>query len=90
MPLPLAEPDVDLDTSILEDLNFDHTPKCDNDTCDNDATHTIRCHCGVGMEYSCSTCIISMQQDDLGVIKFDGNKSCGHLSLIIMCTVAPL
>lgn len=83
------------DILVLEDLNFDHTPKCDNDICDKDATHLIRCHCGVGTEYSCLACINDMQDAGridpvAGAIKFDPNKSCGHLSLIDMCTISPL
>lgn len=83
------------DILILEDLNFDYTPKCDNDNCDNDATHLIRCHCGVGSEYSCINCINQMQpsgkyNQNEGAIQFDGNKSCGHLSLISLCTIIPL
>ena len=83
------------DILVLEDLNFDHTPKCDNDTCDNNATHLIRCHCGVGTEYSCITCVNQMQDAGkgnpiAGAIQFDGNKSCGHLSLISLCSIVPL
>ena len=91
----IAEPVVDNETTLLEDLDFDHTPKCDNDTCDNDATHMIRCHCQGGTEYSCLKCINDMQDAAeinplAGMILFDGNKSCGHQSFIFLCTISPL
>lgn len=95
MPLPLQDTSTDLDLSVLEDLDFDHTPKCDNETCDNDATHLIKCNCGKGTEYSCMECIISMKEGALrdllgGVIAFDPNKSCGHVTLINLCEIAPI
>lgn len=90
-----TELDSDLDTVLLESLDFDNTPKCDNDTCEKDATHIIRCHCGVGAEFSCIGCINDMQDAAAihplgGIIRFDGNKSCGHMSLITVCTISPL
>lgn len=92
---PAVETINETDILVLEDLNFDHTPKCDNDICDNDATHLIRCHCGVGTEYSCIGCINSMKESGavnpiFGGIKFDPNKSCGHFSLIDACEITPL
>ena len=85
----------ELDTTILEALEWDDTPKCDNDTCDKDATHIIRCHCGVGAEFSCLACINDMQDAAqtnplAGSILFDAKKSCGHFSLILICTISPL
>ena len=95
MPLPLAETTTDLGTELIEELDFDHTPKCDNETCDNDATHIIRCNCGKGTEFSCFACITGMLNAATinpigGLIIFDPNKSCGHATLITLCEISPL
>lgn len=82
---------LDTDVSILEDLNLDMTPKCDADDCDNDATHTIRCSCIQGVEFTCWTCAVSMQEfKDTLVIRFDPEKSCGHHTPFAECTISPL
>lgn len=88
--MPALLPDVDIDTSILEALDFDVTPKCDNDTCERDATHTIRCHCRRGVEFSCFQCVTEILAEPLAIIKFDPQKSCGHLSSLHVCEIAPL
>lgn len=94
--MPALDTKSETETTLLEELDFSHTPKCDNEICDNDATHLIRCHCGSGTEYSCLTCITNMRQDAIenpafgGFIQFDGSKACGHLSLIILCKITPL
>jgi len=82
----------DLELTVLEQLDFDDTPKCDNDSCDRDATHMIRCHCGVGAEFTCFPCVEEMKNAEPGndVIWFDPAKSCGHLTLISLCEITPL
>ena len=95
MTAPAIETISDIEIQLLNDLNFDHTPKCDNDVCDNDASHLIRCHCSVGTEYSCLSCIDNMKEAGKnnpmdGGILFDPNKSCGHFSLIFICTITPI
>lgn len=92
---PLALPDVDLDVTVLEDLEFDHTPKCDNDKCERDATHLIRCHCQNGVEYICSECAVDLKSQAMAnpfaaVIIFDKVKSCGHVAPVIGCSIVPL
>lgn len=88
--MPALLPDVDIDTSILEALDFDATPKCDNNTCERDATHTIRCHCRKGVEFSCAQCIMEIKATDGAYIMFDPNKSCGHFSSLDICEIAPI
>jgi len=89
-------PTITEDTTVLENLEFSFTPKCDNDSCDNDATHLIKCACAKGTEFSCQTCIMNMLADAAtnpplgGLIGFDPNKSCGHVTLINLCEIAPL
>lgn len=83
----------ELDLSALEELDYGFTQKCDNEECDRDATHQIRCHCKVGSEFSCLPCIQAMKSEvplGGGFIFFDPSKSCGHLSLISLCEIAPL
>lgn len=94
---PVADTDVDMDVElkILEDLDFDTTPQCDNESCNKDATHVIRCHCQQGVEYICAECAIGLRQAAMAnplaaVILFDKNKSCGHLSPVIACSIEPL
>lgn len=88
--------DSDLDMITLEDILGDMTPKCDNDTCNNDATHTITCgHCGKGVEFSCQKCIEEMKKMSeenflYGALTFDAQKSCGHTTFITLCRIDPL
>jgi hypothetical protein len=90
----IADPTTEFDTIVLSELDFDLTPKCDNESCDNDATHTITCPCTKGSEFSCYTCIMSMKQAALDdpdyAILFDPQKSCGHVARINDCTINPL
>lgn len=92
----IAEPTVDIDLTVLEDIFGDMTPKCDNETCERDATHTITCgQCGVGTEFSCFPCVQSMQAAAAenflaGTIRFDPQKSCGHITFITLCRIDPL
>jgi hypothetical protein len=99
----LAMPDIDLDLTVLEELDKDLTPKCDGEGCNRDATHTITCPCGKGTEFSCMPCIESMKDGgkvelngkvilDLGggIILFDPTKSCGHRAKIDDCAINPL
>lgn len=89
--MPALLPEVDIDTSILEALDFDHTPKCDNEECENDATHTIRCHCRKGVEFSCFGCVTEiLAGSPTAIIIFDKQKSCGHMSSLHICEIAPL
>ena len=86
-----AEPIQDLDLSILDAYDFDHTPKCDVNGCDNDATHVLICgECGEGTEYICIGCII-FAQDAAKVKKSYGNfrfdKSCKHSSNVLDCQI---
>jgi len=90
----LTEPSLDL--TELESLIEDATPKCDNEDCERDATHTLTCGtCKKGTEFSCYPCIISMQEAARlglwdGVVLFDPTKSCGHPSHISDCIINPL
>lgn len=78
------------DTSLLEELDFLTKPECDNEECSNDATHTIRCNCGRGLEYSCVPCLHLIYSFPNAGIQFDPNKSCGHLTSLFLCEVTPL
>lgn len=91
--MPVLVPDTisEIDASVLEELDFDATPKCDGEGCERDATHTIRCVCRKGVEFSCFPCIQQLQEAGLmAAIMFDPNKSCGHVVPFVTCTINPL
>jgi hypothetical protein len=92
MPIML---DADIETILLEDLDLDITPQCDNEFCDNEATHIIRCVCQKGAEFSCFTCVLLFKQavneiPEKAIIFFDPEKSCGHITPFALCSVSPL
>lgn len=90
MPALLPDTTTDIDLSLLEEFDIDLTPQCDNENCENDATHMIRCHCRRGVEFSCFPCIQLISSDALAIIKFDPSKSCGHLSSLHVCEITPI
>lgn len=89
----MSTTDTDLTEKLLQDLDF--TPDCDNEVCDNKATHIVHCACGKGKEFVCIACIEKMKAAALadiftGFLKFSEVKACGHLTHINRCIITPL
>lgn len=78
------------DISLEELFDFDIRPQCDNENCSREATHTIRCACRAGIEFSCYPCILAMKQFPGAVIIFDPQKSCGHTVPLDSCEINPI
>ncbi len=95
MPVLVPERVEKIDISVLEDLDLDTEPNCDNDMPGLDehkATHSVRCACRTGVEFTCLPCMLMFKAlpKDLAYISFNPNKSCGHTCHIDDCEIAPL
>jgi hypothetical protein len=90
MPALIPEDVKEVDQALLEELDLYTNPKCDNEECERDATHLIRCHCRSGVEFSCFPCIMEIMSMPGAGIQFDPSKSCGHMSSLHFCEINPL
>ncbi len=89
----MSSVDTEIQVDVLNDLDF--APECDNELCDNKATHLIQCGCRNGSEFVCMPCIqivvgAAAANPFDGFIQFSPDKSCGHLTHISRCRVSPL
>lgn len=84
----------DIDTSILDDLEFSHVDPtiCEYTDCEAEATHMLLCPCNEGAENTCTPHAEEIREavaiGRIGVIRFD--HTCGHNVLLHQCTLIPL